>query len=87
MLDSVILDQAVQWINAHAPAWLLLSNGILGSLVVLGSMYVAASPSKKDDAWLAKLESVPVLGLVLKVVKSFSFIKKEEGKVSLSNKG
>jgi hypothetical protein len=84
-MDMMIFDQVVVWINSSAPAWLLLVLGGLGSLVVAGTAYVAVSPSKTDDAWLAKVESVPLVGLVLKLIKSFSFIKKDEGKVKLSN--
>jgi hypothetical protein len=55
----------------------------LGSLVVLGTVYVKLTPSKADDEKLAKLESTPVLGLILQTLVKFSPIarkieKKEE---------
>ena len=45
----------------------------LGALVVLGTVYVKLTPSKGDDAQLAKLQAMPVLGTILKV------LEKEEG--------
>ena len=50
----------------------------LGSLVILGQVYVAITPSKDDDAWYAKLEAIPVLGQLLVVIKSFSPIQRKD---------
>lgn len=44
----------------------------LGSLVVIGQSYVWATPTKVDDAWYSRLESVPVLGAFIKAVVSFA---------------
>lgn len=80
------LDQIVLWLNAHAPASVLLILGCLGLLVVVGSAVIAITPTKNDDAFLAKLYDVPVLGLILKVLAAFSPLdKKPDGKVALSN--
>jgi len=51
--------------------------GILGLLVVVGGAVVAATPSKSDDAAWAKIQSIPLLGTVLKVLMSFSPIAKK----------
>lgn len=49
----------------------------LGALVILGQAYVAISPSKDDDAFLAKVEAIPVLGHILKALASFAPIQKK----------
>lgn len=51
---------------------------ILGSLVVLASVYVKLTPSQDDDAWFAKMEAVPVLGDVIKFVLKFSVISRKD---------
>lgn len=50
----------------------------LGALVVLGQAYVMVSPSKNDDAWLAKIESMAVVGAILKGLKAFAPIQKKD---------
>lgn len=67
MLDSVL---------ASAP-WAGYVLAGLGSLVVLGGVYVKLTPNQDDDAWYAKLESIPVLGQALKLLKSFSPISRK----------
>lgn len=79
------LGQIVAWINAHVPAPVLLVLGCLGMLVAVGTAVIGMTPSKNDDAWLAKLYDVPVLGFVLKLLVAFSPLDKKEGKVVLSN--
>lgn len=51
---------------------------ILGGLVVLGQAYIAITPTEKDDAWYASLEAKPVIGQVLKVLKSFAPVQRKE---------
>jgi hypothetical protein len=80
------MDQVIEIINTHATAWLLFGIGILGSLVVLASLYVALTPSKDDDTWLSNLYKKPIIGHLLTYLAAFSFIEKKEKKVSLSNK-
>jgi len=48
---------------------------VLGSLCVAGTIYVAATPNKEDDAFLQKLESIPVLGWLLVALRKFSVIQ------------
>jgi len=52
----------------------------LGSLVVIGHVYVSMTPSKSDDAWYAKLESMPIVGDLLKLLLKFSPISRIEKK-------
>jgi hypothetical protein len=49
----------------------------LGTLVVLGTVYVKLTPTKKDDEQLSKLESSPVLGTILKILVKFSPISRK----------
>ena len=48
----------------------------LGGLVVIGQAVVIITPSKADDEAWAKIERMPVLGMVLKVLASFAPIQK-----------
>lgn len=54
---------------------LILSG--LGILVVVGLAVVALTPSKKDDEAVSKLEAMPIVGQLLKVLASFSPIQKK----------
>lgn len=49
---------------------------ILGTLVLVGSAYVAITPSKSDDAWFAKLEAIPLLGSLLVALQKFSLFQR-----------
>lgn len=70
---NAILD----WIVSKFPiAGSILA--VLGSAVVLGTIYIAATPSKDDDAWYGKLEATPVLGWVLVALKRFSVIARKD---------
>lgn len=50
----------------------------LGALVILGQVYVSITPNQKDDAWFAKLESVMLVGSLLRALKSFAPIQRKE---------
>lgn len=50
----------------------------LGSLVILGGAYVAITPTQEDDAWFAKLEEMPVVGMILKALKAFSPVQRKD---------
>jgi len=50
----------------------------LGGLVVLGQAYVIMTPTKEDDAWFAKLETVPVLGQLLKALTAFAPVQRKD---------
>ena len=60
----------------HPSIPLILSA--LGGLVILGQAYVAITPTQIDDAWFAKLESMPVIGAILVAVKAFAPVQRKE---------
>jgi len=50
---------------------------ILGSLVVIMSAYILATPNKEDDAWFEKVKQIPVLGVLITALERFSlFVRK-----------
>jgi len=51
---------------------------VLGTLVILAQIYIALTPTKKDDALYAKLESMPVAGALLKALSSFAPIQRKQ---------
>ena len=57
----------------------------LGLLVVMGRIYVAMTPNKDDDAKYAKLEAIPLLGVVFKVLASFSYVQRKEPEIKLES--
>jgi hypothetical protein len=69
---DVILDLIVKQFPAISGVLI-----ILGSLVVLGQIVVVFTPSTKDDAAWAKIEAMPVIGMLLKAVTKFSIIQKK----------
>lgn len=71
-MESVLLTLAA----IHPIVPIVLSA--LGSLVVLGGAYVAATPTQDDDAWWAKLESMPVIGMALKAIVAFSPVQRKD---------
>jgi hypothetical protein len=50
----------------------------LGSLVVLGQIYVTLTPNPEDDNFFGKLEAIPFLGQLIQAVKAFAVIKKKD---------
>lgn len=74
---EAIIGSILGHISAMAPiAQQILM--ILGSLVVLMSAYIAATPSKEDDAWFDKVEAIPYLGSVIKALARFSVVDRKE---------
>jgi hypothetical protein len=77
------IEQILQALIAKSDIALYVLSA-LGSLVVLGAAYVKLTPSKADDDKLAKLEAMPVVGVLLQLLVKFSPIarkveeKKEE---------
>ena len=51
---------------------------ILGSLPILGAVYVKLTPNQEDDKWLAKVEASPVIGWLLKMFIQFSPLERKE---------
>jgi hypothetical protein len=44
----------------------------LGALVVIAQIVVLVTPSPKDNELMAKLEGIPMVGQLLKALKSFA---------------
>jgi len=49
----------------------------LGALVVLGRAYVAITPNQEDDAFLKKLEVLPAVGWLFKLLVKFSPVQRK----------
>jgi hypothetical protein len=69
-MDSIIIALA----SAHPIVAMILA--VLGMLVVLGLAVVAITPSQEDDAFVAKMLAIPVLGQVILALQNFSPIQK-----------
>lgn len=50
---------------------------VLGTLVVIGQIIVAATPSLEDDKAWEKIKAVPLIGGLLQAVASFAPIQKK----------
>jgi hypothetical protein len=72
------MDQIVQIIKNNAPEVLEWFFMALGALVVIGYTYVKATPTKEDDKWVERLESKPIIGLILKFLVKFSPVARKE---------
>jgi len=62
----------------HPVIYTILS--VVGTLVILGQVYVALTPSPDDDNWVASLENKVLIGDILKAVRSFSPIQRKPKK-------
>ena len=73
----------LEWLKALGSGASYVIMG-LGTLVVLGTGYVKMSKTQKDDVWLAKQEAKPLIGGILKALRSFSlFIRKDDAKTAI----
>lgn len=54
----------------------LLVLGVLASMVVVATLVVGLTPSKSDDAALAKIKANKYLAPIFKAIEKFSLIKK-----------
>lgn len=54
---------------------LFLAVKILGTLAVLGSIYVKITPHTDDDTKLAQIEAHPIFGYILRVLRGFSLVR------------
>lgn len=50
---------------------------VLGFLVVVGMAVVALTPSVKDDEYVEKLKSLPIIGNIILALAAFSPIQKK----------
>ena len=65
------VDSILVWLQGvWEPAKYVLMA--LGVAVMAGQAYVLATPKKEDDAWLAKLEAKPIIGHLLRALRSFA---------------
>lgn len=69
-LIGAVQPHIVEFVSNHP--LLGASLALLGSLVVFGQALVAATPTDKDDAFLRRLEGKPLVGSLLKMLKSFA---------------
>ncbi len=76
MPQPSIVDSILAFYPA-LPITLQVTLSTLGGLVILGQTYIAATPTKQDDAWYARLEAKPGIGNVLRVLKSFAPIQRK----------
>lgn len=72
------VEQIAEVINNNAPVVLQWALMALGSLVIIGYAYVKATPTKDDDKFLQNLETKPIVGMVLKLLVSFSPIQRKD---------
>ena len=81
-MDS-IKDMVLTFAAQHT--WLSVSLTALGALLVIAQVVVLMTKTKKDDEILQKAESMPVLGQLLALLKSFApFQKSSSGLVKSS---
>ena len=64
-------------------SWILMG---LGALVVLAQIVVSLTPTKDDDAFVAKVKGWPVVGGLITLLESFAPLQKSsEGMVLSTN--
>ena len=74
---EAIIGSILGHIGAAAPVAQQILMAI-GSLVVIMSAYIAATPSKEDDAWFDKVEAIPYLGAVIQALTRFSVVVRKD---------
>jgi hypothetical protein len=67
---------ALQFVVVKFPVFLSVF-AVLGSMVVIGQVIVAATPNKADDEAWAKLQGFPVIGKLLLALTNFAVIQKK----------
>jgi hypothetical protein len=72
------MEQQVHDFIESLPHAVQLVLMILGTLVVVATAYIKATPTEDDDKWFAKLEAIPVLGPVLQFIGRFSVVTRKE---------
>lgn len=50
----------------------------LGLLIVIARVLIKFSPTKKDDAWLAAIMLIPLVGPIVSALVAFSPVKESE---------
>lgn len=72
-MEGMLLDYLVQAVPFGKTVLMAL-----GGLVVAGGVYVKLTPTQADDAWYAKLESMPIVGGFFKALVKFSPLSRKE---------
>ncbi len=49
----------------------------LGTIVVLAQIYIAMTPTQKDDLWYSKIESIPVIKYIIEIFIRFAPIQRK----------
>jgi hypothetical protein len=62
----------------YPPIFLALT--VLGTMVVLGTIYIKITPTQDDDKWLIKIENHIVWGSLLRLFVRFSIFRRAEKK-------
>lgn len=57
--------------------WIALGLKGLGLLVVVGSAWIAITPTQADDAWYARMEAIPFIGQALRFLGAFAPIQRK----------
>lgn len=65
----------IPWLSSLSPVLPIIFT-VIGILVVAAQAVVAVTPSQADDAVLAKVWEIPVLGPVLKALAALAPFKK-----------
>lgn len=74
-MENQIVEFVIGLVQKLPMASLIL--GVLGTLVVVGQIIVALTPSKADDEAWAKIESIPLVGAALKALTHFAVLQKK----------
>jgi len=75
---DLIIEQVVNYLSVETAAWagvVYISLAGVGSAVSTARVIVKATKTKKDDAWVAKVEVKPVASFILRLVERFSLVR------------
>jgi|GEM_PF-4332355 F0F1-type ATP synthase membrane subunit a len=76
-IESVV-KMIVDFLANSFPDIAGIALAALAGLVVLGRIYIAMSPTKKDDQWLQEQEAKPYVGMAFRVLAAFSPIQRKD---------
>lgn len=54
--------------------WLSIALGILGTVLVIATLVVGITNTKKDDKVLKKIQEMPIVGSLFLILSKFSLI-------------
>lgn len=83
IIPAVIDPSWFEWLSGIlAPLmikykWVSIVLAVLGTLVIVGQGIVIITPTKKDDAIMAKIKAIPVIGDLLIFIERFAIFKKK----------